>query len=186
MGAKAATASDVPRVGTQCGADDALARLRQRRCGVAYRARAAVAILLLLPSATGCYHYVSISDDASVAGTEVSIEITDPGRVALTSQFGPGVRRLHGRLTQWSDSLFVIGLTTVEYLGLRSSVAWAGESVSVSRNYVAGIQERRFARTRSWLTVGVLVLLAAVSTFVIADFGGDPGSDGPGGGGGDQ
>lgn len=177
--------SDVTRAGGQSGAHHALAHFRRRRWSIAERARRAVGVLLLLPSATGCYRYVPIRDDASVAGAEVSIGLTDGGRLALASQLGPGVRRLYGRLTQRSDSLFVVSLTTVEYLGPRPSVTWAGEPVTVSRDYVADIQARRFARNRSWLTAGVLVLLAGVSTIVIADLGGDPGDE-PGGGGGNQ
>lgn len=166
-------------------AQDALARLRRRRYGAQYRVRSALAMVLLLLSVTGCYRYVPITEPATVAGTEVSVGITDRGRVALTGQVGPGARRLRGRLTQATDSLFVISLTSVEYLGAATAARWTGEAVSVSRDFVSDIAERRFSRSRSWLTAGVFVLLAAgVSTIAIVGFGGDAGSDRPGGGGG--
>jgi hypothetical protein len=151
------------------------------------RVRGAVAILLLLPSVTGCYRYVPVSEPATVAGTEVSLGITDRGRVALAGQVGPGARRLRGRLTQATDSLIVISLTSVEYLGAGSAARWAGEAVTVSRDFVSDIAQRRLSRSRSWLTAGVFVLLAAgVSTIAIVGFGNDGGSDRPPGGGGDQ
>jgi hypothetical protein len=166
--------------------DRELASLRRRRFAVLRRAQAAGAMLLLLPSVVGCYRYVPITSTAPAAGTEVSLGVTDQGRVALAGQVGPGARRLLGRLTQATDSLFVISLTSVEYLGAPVAARWAGEPLSVSRQYVSDIEERRFSRTRSWVTAGVFAALAvAVSTIAIVGFGSDGGSDRPGGGGGE-
>lgn len=142
-------------------------------------------MLLLLPSVVGCYQYVPITASAPVAGTEVSLGVNDQGRVALAGQIGPGARRLRGRLTQATDSLFVISLTSVEYVGAPVPARWAGEAISLSRDYVSDIGERRLSRSRSWLTAGVVAALAAaVSTIAIVGFGSDGGSDRPGGGGG--
>ena len=168
--------------------DCTLERMRRRRCRFARRAQAAAAIVLLLPSVAGCYRYVPVTATGPVAGTEIAVGINDQGRVALAGQVGPGAHRLRGRLTQATDSLFVISLTSVEYLGAPVAARWAGEALSVSRQYVSDIGERRLSRTRSWLTAGVVVALAvAVSTIAIVGFGNDGGSDRPpNGGGGDQ
>jgi hypothetical protein len=163
----------------------AIERMRRRRYRFARRAQAAGATILLLPSVIGCYQYVPVSATAPVAGTEVSLGITDQGRVALAGQVGPGARRLRGRLTQATDSLFVISLTSVEYVGAPVAAQWAGEALRISRQYVSDIGERRLSRTRSWLTAGVVAALAvAVSTIAIVGFGNDGGSDRPPGDGG--
>jgi hypothetical protein len=164
--------------------DRALERMRRSRYRLARRAQAAGAMVLLLPSAIGCYQYVPITASAPGAGTEVSVGVNDQGRVALAGQVGPGARRLVGRLTQTTDSAFVISLTSVEYIGAPVAARWAGEPLSISRQYVSDIGERRLSRTRSWLTAGVFAALAvAVSAIAIVGFGSDGGSDRPQGGG---
>jgi hypothetical protein len=156
---------------------DVLARLR-RRYSAAHRARGAVAALLLLPNVTGCYRYVPVTATAPPTGTEVSLGISDRGRVALAGQVGPGARRLRGRLVQAADSAYVVGLSSVEYLGVAAPAKWSGEVVSVSRDYVTDIAERRFSRGRSWIAAGVLVVLAAaVSTLAITGFGSEGGDN---------
>jgi hypothetical protein len=79
---------------------------------------------------------------------------------------------------QATDSAFVLGVSAVEYLGARSVSQWAGEVVSVPREYVTDIGERRLSRSRSWMAAGVIALLAAaVSTIAIGAFGGDAGDN---------
>jgi hypothetical protein len=167
---------------------DAIMRVCRRRCGRIYRVRSGLVMALVSSGLTGCYQYVPITEPATAAGTEVSLGITDRGRVALTGQVGPGARRLRGRLTQATDSLFIVSLTSVEYLGTTVAATWTGELVSVSRDYVSDIAQRRLSRSRSWLTAGAFALLAAgVSTIAIVGLGGgDPGGNRPPDGGGDQ
>ena len=153
----------------------ALARLRRRRSAGA-RWRAALAAVLLLPQVTGCYQYVPVTAAAPPAGREVTIDISDRGRVALANQLGPGARRVHGRILQAGDTAYVLGLSAVEYLGAASVAKWSGEVVSVSRDFVTDVRERRLSRSRSWLAAGlVVVLAAAVSTIAIIGFGSEGG-----------
>lgn len=155
---------------------DDFARLQRRRA--AHRARGAVAALLLLPNLTGCYRYVPVTVTTPPAGAEVALGISDRGRVALASQIGPGARRVRGRLVQAADSTYVVGLSAVEYLGTNTPAKWSGEVITVSRDYVTDITERRFSRGRSWLAAGVLVVLAAaVSTLAITGFGSEGGDN---------
>jgi hypothetical protein len=174
----------------RCSVNDgvSMARLRQRRYGRRYRVRNALAMAVVFPSLMGCYRYVPVAQPAVGTRTEVSLGITDQGRVALASQLGPGVRALRGRLTQATDSAFVVSLTAIEYIGAPAAARWMGEIVTVPRAYVSEIAERRLSRSRSWLTAGVFAALAAgVSTIAIVGLGGgDPGDNRPPGGGGDQ
>lgn len=154
------------------------ARLHRRRYGVAHRVRAGAALLLLLPSIGGCYRYVPVSETSPTTGTDIAVGISDRGRVALFSQLGPGVRRLRGRLMRMTDSALVLGVSAVEYVGAASAAQWTGEVVSVPREYVTDVGERRLSRTRSWLMAGVVALLAAaVSTIAIGGFGDDAGDN---------
>ena len=154
---------------------DALAGLHRRRSAAA-RWRAGLAALLPLPQVTGCYQYVPVTTATPAAGREVTIDISDRGRVALASQLGPGARRVHGRILQAGDTAYVLGLSGVEYLGTSSLAKWSGEVVSVSRDYVTDVRERRLSRGRSWLAAGlVVVLAAAVSTIAIVGFGSEGG-----------
>lgn len=156
---------------------DELVRLR-RRYSAAHRARGAVAALLLLPQVTGCYRYVPVTAAVPSPGAEVALGISDRGRVALAGQVGPGARRLHGRLVHAPDSTYVVGLSSVEYLGAATPAKWSGEVISVSRDYVTDIRERRFSRGRSWLAAGILaVLAAAATTLAITGFGSEGGDN---------
>jgi hypothetical protein len=109
---------------------------------------------------------------------EVALGISDRGRVALAGRIGPGARRLHGRLVQAADSTYVVGLSAVEYLGVTARAKWSGEVISVARDHVTDITERRLSRGRSWLAAGMLVVLAAaVSTLAITGFGSEGGDN---------
>lgn len=157
--------------------EDKLAGLRRRRTATA-RWRAAVAAVLLLPQVIGCYQYVPVTAATPAAGQDVTIDISDRGRVALATQLGPGARRVHGRIIQAADTAYVLGLSGVEYLGVPALAKWSGEVVSVSRDYVTDVRERRLSRSRSWLAAGlVVVLAAAVSTIAIVGFGSEGGDN---------
>lgn len=103
----------------------------------------------------------------------------------LAPQLGPGVRVIRGRLARATDSVLVIKVTDVEYLGKLSTMgAWSGEEVSVPTEYISGITERRYSRGRTWLAIGVATAaLALTTTIALNGFGTDPPSTKTGGGG---
>lgn len=160
---------------------------RQGLRSVAYRACAAVCgVLVLLSGIAGCYTYVPVQATAPAPGTEVSLSITDRGRVELAREMGSGVRRVQGRLMASTDSTIVLSVSAVEYLGNAAPVRWAGEAITLDRNVLADVSERRLSRSRSWLAAGLVAAVAAgLSTLVIAGFGGDGGDTRPPGGDGD-
>jgi hypothetical protein len=96
--------------------------------------------------------------------------------------------RLEGRLTHRTDSTVVLSLRSVETLrGER--VTWTGETVTVRRNGVTGMQQRRFSRGRT-AAITVAAVAAAVAAVVGVSLaagggGGGAGRD-PGGGPPDQ
>lgn len=141
------------------------------------RITALVAAMLLLPGATGCYESHAARTTVLPAGTQVSLSITDRGRVALGPQMGEGVVRLNGRVAQASDSLYVVRVSSVDYLAAPTG-HWAGEEIKVPRDYVASVAERRLSRKRSWVMAGIVVGAIAVVAAGIKIIGGGGVSDG--------
>jgi hypothetical protein len=146
------------------------------------RARALIAITLLLPQLTACYQYVPVVTTQLPSGTRVSLGLTDPGRVALADAVGPGVERIEGQLLSTTDTAVVVSVLAVQHVDLGVPVKWRGERVAISRSFVSDVREWRISKGRSWL-LAALVLAGAVaaSTIAIAGFGSDPPSDRPGG-----
>lgn len=158
------------------------------RSSVWYRACASMCGAALALSTTGgCYTYVPVQAAAPAPGTEVALSVTDRGRIDLTRQMGSGVRRLQGRLMSSTDSTIMLSVSAVEYLDSPTPVRWAGETITVDRNVLVEVSERRLSRSRSWVAAGVVAVAAAVvSTVAIKGFGSNGGDTRPPGGGTDQ
>ena len=144
----------------------------------ARRVRAVLAGLLLLPGATGCYTYVPLWNGAPQPGSEISLGLSDRGRTALAGPLGPGARMIAGRLVNGSDSAFVIGVREVTYIGSGTAARWNGEVITVPRDYVSGLAERRLSKSRSWIAAWIAVGVAALATTVALNGFGTNASDG--------
>jgi len=156
------------------------ARGNPSRVGTARSVRSGVAVALLVPHLAGCFHYVPAGAAPLPGGTEVSVGITDRGRVALTEDVGPGVRRIGGRLLESTDTSIALAVTSVQYLDLDITARWAGERVELSRDHVGEIRERRLSRSRTWAAVGLAAAGLVASTLIaISGFGTDTGSNVP-------
>lgn len=136
--------------------------------------RASVALLLLLPHLTGCFHHVPAAPASLPSGAEVSVGITDRGRVELAETMGPGVRRIGGSLVESNDTLLVVSVASVEYYELGFPARWAGERVEISRDLISEVRERRLSRSRTALFAAVIVAAGiAVSFLGLQGAGGD-------------
>lgn len=141
--------------------------------------------LLLLPGATGCYTYVPMWNGTPSPGSEISLGLSDRGRVALSGPLGPGAQKLTGRLANSTDSAYVIRVSEVAYIGGGPAAKWSGEAISVPKEYVSGMAERQLSKSRSWIAVGIAVGIAALATTIaINGFGGEPSNGRVDGGGG--
>jgi hypothetical protein len=144
--------------------------------------RATLALGLLIPQLTGCYHYVPVQSSDLPHGAEVSIGITDAGRMNLSERVGPGVRRIGGQVLATTDSTLVLSVRMVDYIDQNLTARWAGERLDLSRHIVREIQERRLSRSRSLFMAGLVAIATfAASKIAISGFGGERGSDRPGG-----
>ena len=129
--------------------------------------RAAVAGALLLPGATGCYVSRPIWNGEPVPGTEISLGVTDRGRVALSDRLGPGALSVTGRLASATDSIYVVDVTRVAYIDGGRVAKWNGEPVNIAKNDVSGIAERRLSKSRSWVAAGITAGLLALATGIV-------------------
>lgn len=159
------------------------ARGTPSRIAPARAVRAIIALVLLIPQLTGCYHYVTVPNSELPQGTEVSIGVTDAGRMALSERVGPGVRRIGGQVMATNDTSLVLSVRMVDYIDQIGTAHWAGERLDISRHIVSEIRERRLSRSRSLLMAGLVTIAAFFASKIAIDgFGGDDsGSDRPGG-----
>ena len=141
------------------------------------RVKALVVVMVLLPNVTGCYESMAVRTSVVPAGTEVSLAITDRGRVALGPQMGEGVLRLNGRVADASDSAYVVKVSSVDYVASPTG-HWAGEEIKVPHDYIASVSERRLSRKRSWLMAAVVVGAVVAVSVAIKIIGGGSVSDG--------
>ena len=139
---------------------------------------AAVAAACLLPYLTGCYVSRPTVAAAVSPGTELSLAITDAGRVALGERLGSGVLRINGRLVAPPDTAFRVRVLSLEFLN-GEKTHWAGEEIQVPSSYVANISSREFSRTRTWLAAGIVVGAVAVVVATTSLVGGGSESEGP-------
>ncbi len=145
-------------------------------------------VLAAGPLASGCYTYSRVESAGVPPGQDVVVELNDQARVDLAGAVGQSPFRRGGRLTHRTDSTVVLSLRSVETLrGER--VTWTGETVTVRRNGVTGMQQRRFSRGRT-AAITVAAVAAAVAAVVGVSLaagggGGGAGRD-PGGGPPDQ
>jgi hypothetical protein len=136
--------------------------------------------VLLLPQLTGCFQSVPATTATVPTGAEVTVGITDRGRVALGESVGLGVRRMSGQVLESTDTTLVLAVNTVEYIDLGIPVRWPGTPVQISRDHVTEIQARQFSRTRTWLAVGLVAAAAVAATAIgLIASGGDPGPGRP-------
>jgi hypothetical protein len=110
----------------------------------------------------------------------VAVSITDRGREAMTPMVGSNVRRINGRVVESTDSALVLSVTSVDHLrGLPDR--WGGESITVPRDFISTVGERRLSRGRTAIVLGVVAAAVAVaSRIAIEGFGtGGGGNDRP-------
>lgn len=124
--------------------------------GVSRFATALVAVF----GVTGCYTYVPTTT-APTAGADVSVVLTDRGRVALGDRVGTEMDQLHGRLVSSTDSSVVVSMS--ESVTLRGiSAKWTDELVTLNRDSFGSIRTKTFSRGRTTVTAAGIGAAAAI------------------------
>ncbi len=118
-------------------------------------ARVPLWTLVVVPVLAGCYTYVPLGGTypEPVPGRRVAVELTDTGRYAMSSQLGPEANRVEGVLLARSDSTYDMSVSMLVGLwGAQSK--WEGEHVTLRREYVRRMSERRFSAWRTAVVAG--------------------------------
>lgn len=158
---------------------------RVARAGRMRRTCAIVTAVVLLPYLTGCYTYRQGVASTVPAGTEVSLTITDQGRVGLGERMGAGILRVNGKLVDEPDTAYVVRVESIDFINA-GTTHWAGEEIRMPKDYVGSVSTREFSQSKTWITAGIVVaaLALAIGTVAIVGSGteGDdskpPGGDG--------
>ncbi len=148
--------------------------------------RAGLGVALLAALVAGCYTYQPMVTTPE-PGSTLALDLNDQGRVGMRSAIGPEIARVEGALVGASDTAYQLRVSeTLGLYGVRSR--WSGEAVSLPREYVGVVTEKRFSRQRTFVAVlgGVAAAMAFVVTRDLFGLGGDKGNTIPGGGGGDD
>lgn len=125
----------------------------------------AIAFLPLVAAGWGCYTYTPIATLQPAPGTNLSLLLSDEGRMQTAHQVGPYTMRIEGELLQATPADYVVAVTdVVDIRGTRSK--WTGESLPLPRSYVAMAFEKRFSRGKTTLlvsavTAGIVAIIAS-------------------------
>jgi hypothetical protein len=135
----------------------------------ARRGRALTAFVLGVPAMTGCYEYVPLASATPAVGQNVSVEITDAGRVQLSDRFGSGLTEIEGRIQAAQADQFIMNVYKVSHIGGESAL-WTGETVRLQRSYVGITKGRELSRTRTTLlaVTAAVVVVGAITTAHLA------------------
>ena len=143
---------------------------------------------LLAGLAGACYAYHPVAAAPELA-SRVSVVLSDFGRLEASRQIGPRADRVEGALVAITDTGYVLAVSGVKPLNAEW-VRWTGETVSVRRDHVALLYERRLSKVRTAVFIGgaVAALVTTVVRFDLFGIGSDPIDTVPGSGGnpGDQ
>lgn len=128
----------------------------------------------------GCYYYQPLETATPQPGTYLQIMLTDSGTTHFWPYLGPDVGDLRGRLVTAEPQALALSVESVEQRH-GQVLSWKGETVTLGREYVARMNERRLSKSRSVLMAAgsVAALIATLSVFTNLGIG----SGGGGGGG---
>ncbi|MCC7194944.1 MAG: hypothetical protein IT356_05250 [Gemmatimonadaceae bacterium] len=134
---------------------------------------AAAACLML----TSCYTLQAIPGGAApTLGMSIAMDLNDAGRAALGGSMGPEILQVEGRLTRNDDDAYQVAVASIRLLR-GGEQTWAGEKVSIRKEYVARLYEKHLSkgRTAAAAAVGVgVVAYFATKAIIGAGLGTDP------------
>lgn len=122
---------------------------------------------------------------APAPGDRLDLELNDRGRVGLGENIGPAAITVAGELQEQTDSAYMIRVASVGYVNGQSN-KWNGEPLTVKKDFVKDVSERKLSRGRSFLAAGILT--GVVLTFALTRnlLGAGNSDREPGGGGGND
>jgi hypothetical protein len=133
-------------------------------------------IALVWGLAMGCYTLQPVVGNPLPLGTQVGLDITDAGRVALGGSMGPEIAQIEGRLIGRDSNEYVLSVSMVHLLRGGEQI-WTGERIRVRTEHVAMVRERKLSkgRTAAMAAVSIGVIAAIVRQSVTGSLFGDDG-----------
>ncbi len=110
-----------------------------------YRRAAFAAFVVALGA---CYEYRPIETQTPPVGEQVSLQITDQGRIGLSQRFGPGLAEIQGKMVSTQGSEYVLNVYRVAQI-TGESAAWSGESTRIDRSFVGSVKGRQLSGVRT-------------------------------------
>ncbi len=92
---------------------------------------------------------------------DVSLDLTDAGRISAANQLGPEVRSVTGRIVSSTETDVTLAVRDVSYLRGQET-HMSGESVTFKRTELSAATERQFSASRSLLLAGAILVAAGV------------------------
>lgn len=121
-----------------------------------------------------CYTYTAPLEVRPEIGRTLAFELTDAGREALATGIGAGTEQVEGVLLDLTDTTYGVRVTRV--VDVRGVVTrWSGEIVSLRREHIGAVRERRSSPARTALAAGAVTVgvAAIVSVTTLSVFGND-------------
>jgi len=135
--------------------------------------------MITLALQNACYTYVAAVSGAPEPGLNYKFLINDQGRVGFSQRVGPGVTSIEGKLVDQNAESFVVSVDAVEAISTPRS-HWAGEQLTVNKQYVTAVRERQLSKSRTALAAGIAVGSIAAFFVTRAIVGGGSDSHGTG------
>jgi hypothetical protein len=110
--------------------------------------------------AAGCYGYYPLAGNTPRPGTEVRVQLTDSGSVALRDYLGEGVTAAVGSYRDRTAAGIQLSVKWTE-TSAGAQREWAGETVTIPSVLVATTRQRRLSPMRTTL-LSVALVAAAV------------------------
>lgn len=117
--------------------------------------RAVAVVLLATVPLSSCYSLAPVQGTPQ-PNARVTVRLTDQGSVDLTPVVGQGVASLDATVEGMRGDTLELLVHSVELRGGGFSLR-NGDYAAVPRSAVAGVDERKLSRGRSWLLAGAIV-----------------------------
>ncbi len=147
--------------------------------------KSATAVIAALALLGGCYTYQAAGPADAVLpapGTRVQVQLTSRGIVDLAQQLGPQVSYVEGKVLEADSTRLRLAVTQVED-ARRAPTEWKGEQVTIPRDAIATIEQRRLSVGATALAGGLTVGGVVAAYLIFNGTGSATGSTGGRGGG---
>jgi len=139
--------------------------------------------ILALPSlAGGCYRCAAIEPNAAAPIPDVRLTLSATGASALAPTLGRSTTVVEGRILGVTDSTYMLAVSSTlkpdaEDASAVTRTVWAGESVSIPRSAVAGVEQRSLDNRRTTMAVGFATIVGVLAAKLIVHGIGSSGSE---------